>query len=75
MPLGDVLHLLVKPLLGRKSGETPAEVISHAVEHGHAKSAAAAMTQLADEALERALTSPVAERTQQEAEESAATAT
>jgi radical SAM superfamily enzyme YgiQ (UPF0313 family) len=28
MPLGDVLHLLVKPFLGRKSGETPAEVLS-----------------------------------------------
>lgn len=75
MPLRDVLHLLAKPLLGRTHGETPAEVVSRAVEHGDAKSAAAAMTQLADEALERALRSSAAERAQLDAEESAATAT
>ena len=75
MPLRDVLHLLVKPLLGRTNGETPAEVISRAVEHGDAKSAAAAMTQLADEALERALTSSAAERVRLDAEELAVNAT
>ena len=34
MPLGDVLHLLVKPFLGRKSGETPAEVLSRSSVEG-----------------------------------------
>ena len=74
MPLRDVLHLLVKPLVGRTNGATPAEVISRAVEHRDAKSAAAAMTQLADEALARTLKSSAAERVRLDAEESAATA-
>ena len=34
MPLRDVLHLLVKPFLGRKSGPTQTEVLSRAVEEG-----------------------------------------
>ncbi len=62
MPLRDVLHLLVKPLLGQKQGATTAEVVSRAVEHGEMQSAAAAMTQLADEALERAVRESRAER-------------
>src|SRR5689334_17549293 len=61
MPLRDVLYLLVKPFLGKKAGATKAEVISRAVEHGDMKSAAADMTQLADEALEHALSASHAE--------------
>jgi radical SAM superfamily enzyme YgiQ (UPF0313 family) len=62
MPLGDVLYLLVKPFLGQKAGATPAEVVSRAVEHADLKSAAAEMTQLADEALEHAIRESRAER-------------
>ncbi len=52
MPLRDVIYLIVKPFLGKKSGATKAELVSRAVEHGKLKSAAAELTQLADEALE-----------------------
>jgi radical SAM superfamily enzyme YgiQ (UPF0313 family) len=52
MPLRDVIYLLVKPFLGEKKGSTKAEVISRAVEHEEMKTAAADLTQLADEALE-----------------------
>jgi anaerobic magnesium-protoporphyrin IX monomethyl ester cyclase len=62
MPLGDVIHLLVKPFLGQKQGATKAEVLSRAVEHGDLKSAAADLTQLADEALESAVRQSRAER-------------
>lgn len=34
MPLRDVLYLLVKPFLGRKSGATQAEVLSRSVDEG-----------------------------------------
>ena len=53
MPLRDVIYLLMKPFLGKKSGATKAEVLSRAVEHGEMKSAAADLTLLADEAQER----------------------
>ncbi|HXX93101.1 MAG TPA: radical SAM protein [Planctomycetota bacterium] len=62
MPLRDVIYLIVKPFLGKKKGQTKAEVISRAVEHADLKSAAADMTQLADEALEHAITESKAER-------------
>ena len=62
MPLRDVIYLIVKPFLGKKKGATKAEVISRAVEHADLKSAAADMTQLADEALEHAITESRAER-------------
>ena len=62
MPLRDVLYLLAKPFLGQKTGATPAEVVSRAVEHEDLKSAAAEMTQLADEALEHAIREARAER-------------
>jgi radical SAM superfamily enzyme YgiQ (UPF0313 family) len=52
MPARDVLHLLAKPFLGAKKGATKAEVLSRAVEHGEAKDAAAAFTQVADDAHE-----------------------
>ena len=57
-----MLYLLVKPFLGKKRGATQAEVISRAVEHGDLKSAAADLTQLADEALENAIRQSQAER-------------
>jgi predicted small metal-binding protein len=62
MALRDVIYLIVKPFLGKKKGATKAEVVSRAVEHGDLKSAAADMTQLADEALEHAITESRAER-------------
>ena len=68
MPLRDVIYLIVKPFLGKKKGYTEAEVISRAVEHAELKSAAAALTQLADEALEHAIRSSRAERARIQAE-------
>ena len=62
MKLRDVIYLVAKPFLGKKKGATKAEVISRAVEHGDLKSAAADMTQLADEALEHAINESKAER-------------
>ena len=44
MPLRDVLYLVAKPFLGKKAGATNAEVVSRAVEHADAKSAAADLT-------------------------------
>jgi len=73
MPLRDVLYLIVKPFLGKKSGQTKAEVISRAVEHQALKEAAADLTQLADHAVERIIRESQAERLriQQEAEQAA----
>src|SRR5688572_7836206 len=62
MPLRDVLYLVAKPFLGKKAGATNAEVVSRAVEHADAKSAAADMTSLSDEALELAIAGSKAER-------------
>ena len=53
MPIRDVIYLLIKPFMGKKSGATKAEVLSRAVEHGDQKSLAADLTLLADEAQER----------------------
>src|SRR5262249_46081887 len=68
MPLRDVIYLLVKPFVGGKRGATRAEVISRAVEHANDKSAAAEMTQLADDALELAIRNSRAERARIQAE-------
>ena len=62
MPLRDVLYLIVKPFLGKKAGATNAEVVSRAVEHAEAKSAAADMTAISDDALELAIAGSKAER-------------
>jgi anaerobic magnesium-protoporphyrin IX monomethyl ester cyclase len=48
MPLRDVCYLIVKPFLGSKSGPTPNESMSRAVEHRSMKDAAADLTKLAD---------------------------
>ena len=53
MPIRDVVHLLVKPFLGKSSGATRAEVLSRAVEHQEMKSAAADLTKLDDAELEQ----------------------
>ena len=53
MPLRDVLHMLVKPFLGAKSGATRAENVSRAVEFDASKDRAAEFTQVADEVLMR----------------------
>jgi radical SAM superfamily enzyme YgiQ (UPF0313 family) len=62
MPARDVLYLIFKPFMGKKEGLTNAEVISRAVEHADLKSDAAAMTEIADEALEHAIRESRAER-------------
>ena len=48
MPLRDVVHLIVKPFLGKKQGPTKNEVLSRAVEHQAMKDAAAEFTTLPD---------------------------
>ena len=48
MPWRDVVYLIVKPFLGKKSGQTNAEVISRAVEREQLMSAAADFTQVPD---------------------------
>jgi len=73
MPLRDVLYLLTKPFLGKKRGQTNAEVISRAVEHGALKDAAAQLTQISDDVLDHVIAESKAERLriQREAEGSA----
>jgi radical SAM superfamily enzyme YgiQ (UPF0313 family) len=70
MPVRDVVYLIAKPFLGKKTGATKAEVLSRAVEHGAMKDAAAELTQLSDDVLEHVLQESMAERRriQQEAE-------
>jgi radical SAM superfamily enzyme YgiQ (UPF0313 family) len=51
MPLRDVVHLLIKPFLGKKSGATRAEVMSRAVEHRETKDDIGSLTQLDDQQL------------------------
>jgi radical SAM superfamily enzyme YgiQ (UPF0313 family) len=62
MPLRDVIHLLIKPFLGSKTGATKAESLSRAVEHDSMKDAAAALTELDDGALELAIRESKLER-------------
>jgi len=73
MPMRDVLYLIVKPFLGKKSGQTKAEVVSRAVEHHAVKDAAAQLTQLSDNVVTHIIQESRAERLriQQEAEEAA----
>jgi hypothetical protein len=68
MPLRDVLYLIVKPFLGKKAGPTNAEVMSRAVEHADAKSAAADLTAMSDDAIELAISGSRAERARIQAE-------
>jgi radical SAM superfamily enzyme YgiQ (UPF0313 family) len=58
MPLKDVIYLILKPFLGKKTGATKAEVLSRAVEHDQMKTAAADLTQVADDELEKASRRP-----------------
>lgn len=73
MPLRDVLYLITKPFFGKKQGQTNAEVMSRAVEHGAIKDAAAQLTQVSDEVLDHVIAESKAERLriQREAEGSA----
>ncbi len=54
--------MLVKPFLGKKSGQTKAEVLSRAVEHAELMSAAADLTQVPDAAVSRMLPTRASER-------------
>jgi radical SAM superfamily enzyme YgiQ (UPF0313 family) len=62
MPLSDVVYLIVKPFLGQKLGPTKNETLSRALEHEDAKSIAADLTQMSDEALEQSIANARAER-------------
>ncbi len=62
MPLRDVFYLIVKPFLGASSGPTKNETLSRAVEHGALKDAAANLTRVADESLERVMHASRSER-------------
>ncbi len=53
IPMRDVVYLIVKPFLGAKRGETKAESLSRAVEHGASKDAAADLTTVSDDILEK----------------------
>ena len=55
MPWRDVVLVFVKPFLGKKSGQTKAEVLSRAVEREAIMSAAADLTQVPDGAAHRCL--------------------
>jgi len=74
MKLRDVLYLILKPFLGNRRGPTTNEVLSRAVEHAAIKDAAADLTQMSDDVLERVMQQSRAERLriQQEAERVAA---
>jgi radical SAM superfamily enzyme YgiQ (UPF0313 family) len=61
MPARDILYMLVKPFLGKKKGQTTAEVLSRAVEHEEVMSRAADLTQISDE-LAAAAIAPAANR-------------
>lgn len=70
MPVRDVVYLIIKPFLGKRTGATKAEVISRAVEHGANKDAAALLTQVSDDRLEYVIAESRRERLriQQEAD-------
>ena len=55
MPWRDVLMFFIKPFLGKKSGQTNAEVLSRAVEREMVMSAAADLTQIPDATLAASL--------------------
>ena len=62
MPMRDVVYLIVKPFLGAKRGETKAESLSRAVEHGASKDAAADLTKVSDNILEKTYDSQLEHR-------------
>ena len=62
MSIRDVVYVIVKPFLGKRSGATPAETLSRAVEHGDLKDSAAALTHVADAKLEEVLAQHSADR-------------
>jgi radical SAM superfamily enzyme YgiQ (UPF0313 family) len=62
MKLRDIIYLIMKPFLGKQSGPTKNEVLSRAVEHGDLKDAAAELTRVSDELLERVAHQSRAER-------------
>jgi anaerobic magnesium-protoporphyrin IX monomethyl ester cyclase len=55
MPLRDVVYLIVKPFLGKRSGPTKNEVLSRAVEHRVLQDTAAELTGVPDDLLESAI--------------------
>jgi radical SAM superfamily enzyme YgiQ (UPF0313 family) len=69
MPIKDVLYLVVKPFLGKKSGATRSEVITRAVEHRDARNAAADMTHIPDQELEQVIRGSRVLREREEARE------
>jgi radical SAM superfamily enzyme YgiQ (UPF0313 family) len=74
MPLRDVIYLIIKPFLGKRTGATKSEVLSRAVEHGQMKERAAELTQMADDTLEHVLEESRKERLRIQREAEMATA-
>jgi radical SAM superfamily enzyme YgiQ (UPF0313 family) len=68
MRLRDVAYLIVKPFLGAGKGPTKNEMLSRAVEHGAFKDAAAELTRVSDELLERVASESRIERIRIDAE-------
>ncbi len=68
MRLRDIIYLIVKPFLGKRSGPTKAETLSRAVEHQDLKDSAAALTLLPDRMLEEAVAASKVERQRLEVE-------
>jgi radical SAM superfamily enzyme YgiQ (UPF0313 family) len=55
MPLRSVIHLLIKPFLGKNKGPTKNEILSRAVEHRALKDTAADLTAVPDTLLEQVI--------------------
>ncbi len=58
----DIIYLILKPFLGKRSGPTKAETLSRAVDHLEIKDSAAALTHVPDHMLEEAVAASKAER-------------
>jgi len=62
MRMRDIVYLILKPFLGKRSGPTQAETLSRAVEHLEIKDSAAALTLVPDHMLEEAVAASKTER-------------
>ena len=62
MRMRDIVYLILKPFLGKRSGPTQAETLSRAVEYLEIKDSAAALTLVPDHMLEEAVAASKTER-------------
>jgi radical SAM superfamily enzyme YgiQ (UPF0313 family) len=68
MKLRDIIYLIVKPFVGKRSGPTSAETLSRAVEQPEIKDSVAALTHVPDAVLEQVIAESKAERARIQAE-------